>query len=163
MRIYELAKELEMNSKDLAQLVEKELGIKVKNHMSSLTDLEVLRFKKALSILNNSKKTKVTKTGKQAIVDDEPLIENYLDNIKIKQFGRGCFIIEDPEEADIEAAKKGLDECGLLLSNGEYDLIILDEINIAPIMNMPREQRQATLPRPATVWQLPPKKTGRSL
>lgn len=24
-----------------------------------------------------------------------------------------------------------MDECGLLLSNGEYDLIILDEINIA--------------------------------
>jgi translation initiation factor IF-2 len=79
MRIYELAKELEMNSKDLAQLVEKELGIKVKNHMSSLTDLEVLRFKKALSILNNSKKTKVTKTGKQAIVDDEPLIDEKID------------------------------------------------------------------------------------
>ncbi len=62
---------------------------------------------------------------------NETKIENYLDNIKIKQFGRGCFIIENPEEADIEAAKKGLDECGLLLSNGEYDLIILDEINIA--------------------------------
>lgn len=36
MRIYELAKELEMNNKDLAKLVEQELGIEVKNHMSSM-------------------------------------------------------------------------------------------------------------------------------
>jgi len=79
MRIYELAKELEMNSKELAQLVEKELGIKVKNHMSSLTDLEVLRFKKALNTLNNSKKTKVVKSSKNVIIDDEPLIDEKID------------------------------------------------------------------------------------
>ena len=62
---------------------------------------------------------------------NETKIENYLDNIKIKQLGRGCFIYEDPEEADKEAAKKGLDECGGILAGGEYDLVILDEINIA--------------------------------
>jgi translation initiation factor IF-2 len=78
MRIYELAKELEMNSKDLAQLVEQELGITVKNHMSSLTDLEVLRFKKALSLLNN-KKTKLVKSGKNVIIDDEPLVDKKID------------------------------------------------------------------------------------
>ena len=79
MRIYELAKELEMNSKDLAQLVEQELGITVKNHMSSLTDLEVLRFKKALSLLNNSKKTKLVKSSKNVIVDEEPLVDEKID------------------------------------------------------------------------------------
>ncbi|NLK65238.1 MAG: cob(I)yrinic acid a,c-diamide adenosyltransferase [Tissierellia bacterium] len=62
---------------------------------------------------------------------NETKIANYLSNIEIKQLGRGCFINEDPEEADIEIAKKALDECSLLLSKGEYDLIILDEINIA--------------------------------
>ena len=61
MRIYELAKELDMNSKELVDLVEQELGITVKNHMSALTDLEVIRFRKALSIINNSKKTKAVK------------------------------------------------------------------------------------------------------
>jgi len=62
---------------------------------------------------------------------NETRIENYLDNIQIKQFGRGCFIYEKPEDADKEAAKKGLDECGEILAGGEYDLVILDEINIA--------------------------------
>lgn len=61
---------------------------------------------------------------------NETKIENYLHNIEIKQLGRGCFIYEDPEDADKEIAKKGLDECSALLSSGEYDLVILDEINI---------------------------------
>jgi translation initiation factor IF-2 len=80
MRIYELAKELEMNSKELAELVEQELGITVKNHMSSLTDLEVIRFKKALSLINNSKKTKPAKSSKNVIIiDDEPLVDEKID------------------------------------------------------------------------------------
>ena len=62
---------------------------------------------------------------------NETKIEKYLDNIEIKQLGRGCFIYENPEDIDKEIAKKGLNECGKLLSSGEYDLIILDEINIA--------------------------------
>ncbi|NLB33573.1 MAG: cob(I)yrinic acid a,c-diamide adenosyltransferase [Tissierellia bacterium] len=62
---------------------------------------------------------------------NETKIENYLDNIEIRQLGRGCFIYENPEDIDKEVAKKGLDECSSLLSSGEYDLIILDEINIA--------------------------------
>lgn len=62
---------------------------------------------------------------------NETKIENYLDNIEIKQLGRGCFIYEDPEEIDKKIAKNGLEECSNLLSSGEYDLIILDEINIA--------------------------------
>lgn len=71
MRIYELAKELKMNSKDLVVIAEKELGIKIKNHMSSITDLETLRIKKALNIINNGKKTK----EKPAVIDDDTLDE----------------------------------------------------------------------------------------
>lgn len=46
MRIYELAKELNINSKDLMDIINKEFGIKLKTHMSSVTDLEALRIKK---------------------------------------------------------------------------------------------------------------------
>ncbi len=79
MRIYELAKELNMNSKDLVELAEQELGVTIKNHMSSLTDLEVIRFKKALSLINNSKKAKPVKSSKNVIVDDEPLVDEKID------------------------------------------------------------------------------------
>lgn len=62
---------------------------------------------------------------------NETKITDYLSNIEIKQFGRGCFIYEEPGEEDKQSAKEGLEECGRLLSGGEYDLVILDEINIA--------------------------------
>jgi translation initiation factor IF-2 len=87
MRIYELAKELKMNSKDLVGVVEKELGIKVKNHMSSITDLETLRIKKALNTINGEKRNKIEKSEKSAIIDDDQLLDEKIDlnGTKIKK------------------------------------------------------------------------------
>lgn len=79
MRIYELAKELKMNSKDLVALAEQELGITIKNHMSSISDLEVIRLKKALNIINSNKKAKPAKSAKNVIIDDEPLVDEHID------------------------------------------------------------------------------------
>jgi cob(I)alamin adenosyltransferase len=62
---------------------------------------------------------------------NETKIENYLDNIVIKQLGTGCYINREPSAEDIKANIQGLEECKELLLNGEYDLVILDEINIA--------------------------------
>lgn len=91
MRIYELAKELDMNSKDLATLAEKELGVSIKNHMSSLSDLEVLRLKKAISIINNNKKSKPVKN---LVIDDEPLVDEKIDlnQAKIKKVDKNLII-----------------------------------------------------------------------
>lgn len=58
-------------------------------------------------------------------------IVDYLPNIEIHQFGRDCFIYNDPTEEDILVAKEGLEICKEVLKNGEYDLVVLDEINIA--------------------------------
>ncbi|SKC49674.1 cob(I)yrinic acid a,c-diamide adenosyltransferase [Maledivibacter halophilus] len=57
--------------------------------------------------------------------------QEYLSGFKIEQLGRSCFIDRVPEQEDIEAAKSGLEKCKEILSKGEYDLVILDEINIA--------------------------------
>lgn len=57
--------------------------------------------------------------------------EEYLPNFKIEQLGRSCFIDRVPEQADIDAARQGLERCAEIISRGEYDLVILDEINIA--------------------------------
>ena len=54
-----------------------------------------------------------------------------LRNIKIEQFGRGCFIKGKPKEKDIICAKKGLETIKKIISKRLYDIIILDEINIA--------------------------------
>ncbi|WP_432409684.1 cob(I)yrinic acid a,c-diamide adenosyltransferase [Wukongibacter sp. M2B1] len=57
--------------------------------------------------------------------------EEYLPNFKIEQLGRSCFIDRVPEQEDIDAARSGLERCTEIISKGEYDVIILDEINIA--------------------------------
>lgn len=66
----------------------------------------------------------------------ETKIEKYLKNIKIEQFGEGCFINRKPNDMDKEKAKSALKYCGEILKNGEYDLVILDEINIALYFNL---------------------------
>ena len=58
-------------------------------------------------------------------------IEKYLPGFKIHQFGRDCFIYKDPTEEDILAAREGLETFGEVLKSGEYDLVVLDELNIA--------------------------------
>ena len=51
--------------------------------------------------------------------------------ITLKQYGRNCFIYKSPEEEDIKAAQEGLREVKEIMCSGEYQVIILDEANIA--------------------------------
>lgn len=52
-------------------------------------------------------------------------------NITLNQYGRGCFIDLEPTEEDISAAQAGLAEMAQILRSGAYDLVVLDEVNIA--------------------------------
>jgi cob(I)alamin adenosyltransferase len=58
-------------------------------------------------------------------------ISNFFDNIEIVQYGEGFFIRRSPEKKDIEAAKKALLDVREKILSQDYDLIVLDEINIA--------------------------------
>lgn len=53
------------------------------------------------------------------------------DQVTLKQYGRGVFIRGNPEPVDIEKAKAGLEEARQAATSGEYQLVILDEANIA--------------------------------
>ncbi|OFI01516.1 Cob(I)yrinic acid a,c-diamide adenosyltransferase [Clostridium acetireducens DSM 10703] len=66
----------------------------------------------------------------------ELLADMYLPNFKLKQFGRNCFIKNNPIREDIDKAKIGLNICKKVLFSGEYDIVILDEINIAIYYNL---------------------------
>ncbi len=55
----------------------------------------------------------------------------YLPNFTIKQFGKDCFIFNDPTDEDINIARNGLKKMGEILTKGEYDLVVMDEVNIA--------------------------------
>ena len=52
-------------------------------------------------------------------------------NIKLEQFGRGCFITKSPSKMDIKLAQNGLEKVKRILSKKNYDVVVLDEINIA--------------------------------
>ena len=55
----------------------------------------------------------------------------FSDAITIKQFGLGCFIHEKPSQADVSAARTGLIEVREVIASGEYQVVILDEANVA--------------------------------
>ncbi|MDP2267601.1 MAG: cob(I)yrinic acid a,c-diamide adenosyltransferase, partial [Deltaproteobacteria bacterium] len=58
------------------------------------------------------------------------------DLIVLKQYGRGCFIRQDPSEEDKRMAGAGLAEVEEAMLSGNYQLIILDEINIATYFSL---------------------------
>ena len=58
-------------------------------------------------------------------------IESLLPRIHTEQFGRGCFLDRSAEEEDRAAAREGWNRCREALTGDAYDLVILDELNIA--------------------------------
>lgn len=58
-------------------------------------------------------------------------LARFSDCISIHQYGHRCFIKNKPEKEDIEIARKGLQQVQSELLKGKYDLVILDEANIA--------------------------------
>ncbi len=55
----------------------------------------------------------------------------YLPNLVIEQYGRNCFIKNKPTQQDIDLAQSGLKKVEEIILSGQYDIVILDEINVA--------------------------------
>lgn len=65
-------------------------------------------------------------------------LERFKDLVTIIQYGRGFLLVHDssgkgkrPRKSEIDSAKKGLEEVRSIIKSKKYDLVILDEINIA--------------------------------
>ncbi len=50
-------------------------------------------------------------------------------DISVKQFGSGEFVMDVPQQRDHALAVTGLEEVAEVLAGGEYDVVVLDEIN----------------------------------
>jgi len=60
-----------------------------------------------------------------------------LPNLKLTAFGRGRFITETrPPEEDLKLAREGFELAQKVVSSGEYDMVVLDEINVALHLKM---------------------------
>jgi cob(I)alamin adenosyltransferase len=58
--------------------------------------------------------------------------EKYLPHLTIRMSGLDSFVMRDnPAAIDIELAQKGLAAAKKAISSGKYDMVILDEINVA--------------------------------
>lgn len=54
--------------------------------------------------------------------------------------GKGCLIDRYPSEEDLAAARKGVDKAMAAIKSGEYDMVILDEINVAWKLSLLKEE-----------------------
>ncbi len=58
--------------------------------------------------------------------------EKYLPNLTIRMSGLDSFVMRDnPAAIDIEMAQKGVDAARKAIMSGKYNMVILDEINVA--------------------------------
>lgn len=62
---------------------------------------------------------------------ENKILDTLSPRIILKQYGLDCFIEKEPTANDIEAARNGLGDVADIIRNGKYDLVILDEANIA--------------------------------
>ena len=58
-------------------------------------------------------------------------IEQHLPNVRAELYGTGCFLGREAAQEDIDAARSGFQQASEALLSGDYDLVMLDEINIA--------------------------------
>lgn len=90
----------------------------------------------ALRAVGAGKRVFVAQFVKGMKYSEVDIINNRFDEIEIRQYGLDCFIFNAPTDADIEAAREGLNEVKSILCNSSYDLVILDEANIALYYNL---------------------------
>ncbi len=69
------------------------------------------------------------------------------ENLTLKQFGREGFIHSKPSDEDIRVAREGYEYARKELKSGRWDLVVLDEANIAVFFNLFSEDELLELMR----------------
>lgn len=64
-------------------------------------------------------------------------VQKYLPTIQLLQFGLDSFVMRDnPAPVDVEMARQGLEKAKEVINSGDFDMVILDEINVALDFNL---------------------------
>ena len=58
-------------------------------------------------------------------------LTRFADLITVAQFGRGRFIKGKPSLPDVQAARAGLEKVRKVMASGEYEMVIMEEANVA--------------------------------
>lgn len=73
---------------------------------------------------------------KKKICSEHKILERLADAITIRQYGRGFILKRKPNRSDIRAAQEGLADLAAAVTSGIYDVVILDEANVAAHLNL---------------------------
>jgi len=68
---------------------------------------------------------------KQRCSEHRVIDERFKDLITVKQYGQGFILGRNSTESDVKAAEKGLAEVRRVIGSGQYDIVVLDEVNVA--------------------------------
>src|SRR5210317_242263 len=68
---------------------------------------------------------------KQGDYSEIKALERFSDLIKVEQYGLGRFVKGKPTEEEIQAAQKGLQKVKAAVLSGLYDVIVVEEGNVA--------------------------------
>jgi cob(I)alamin adenosyltransferase len=63
-------------------------------------------------------------------------LKRFSDRITIRQYGQPSFIYHGPDRMDVVRAEAGLAECREAILSGQYRLVVLDEANLGPILQL---------------------------
>ena len=55
----------------------------------------------------------------------------FLPNLVIEQYGTAQFVHNEPTQRDIDKAEEGLKKIEAIINSAEYDVVIMEEINVA--------------------------------
>ncbi len=107
IRVYELAKELEISSKELITMLKDEFGIEVKNHMSVVEEEDANLIKELVT--GKSTPVTVEKTEKSIVEEYEEILEEEVVNLaKKKKKSRRELAQEEIDKLKAEAITEGI-------------------------------------------------------
>ncbi|MCR4944070.1 MAG: translation initiation factor IF-2 [Clostridium sp.] len=113
IRVYELAKELDINSKDLITLLMDEFNVEVKNHMSVIEDEDAELITELLSGSKRDELSIGREDGKKSIVDEyEDILAEEVNKGNKKKKKTRKQIAEEKEQEEKEFAENTILEIG---------------------------------------------------
>ena len=130
-KIHELAKELNVNSKEVIEIASK-LNIDVKNHLSTITDEEAKKITKSMGKVNKEKKE-----VKKEIVSDEPVIMR-----------RTVIIDEDDKKQETKKSQGKKGDVGFIEKNRKTDYNIVyrnkqsKPMSVAELFGIPSKKKE---------------------
>ncbi len=73
-------------------------------------------------------------------------VEKYLPDLTLYQFGLDSFVMRNNSaQVDVDIAREGFAKAKEVVQSGEYDMVILDEINVAVDFNLIPEEEMINL------------------